>query len=40
MLAITNATLVMPDHYIPNATIIVENGKISKELKFLMVQRF
>ena len=29
MLAITNATLVMPDHYIPNATILVEGGKIS-----------
>lgn len=29
MLAITNATLVMPDHYIPNATILVEDGKIS-----------
>ncbi|MBO7288844.1 MAG: amidohydrolase family protein, partial [Clostridia bacterium] len=28
MLAITNATLVMPDHYIPNATILVEDGKI------------
>ena len=29
MLAIINATLVMPDHYIPNATIIIDNEKIS-----------
>lgn len=28
MLAITNCTLVMKDHYIPSATILTENGKI------------
>ena len=28
MLAIKNAVLVMPDHYIPNATLLVEDGKI------------
>lgn len=28
MLAVTNATLVMPDHFIPNASILIENGKI------------
>ena len=26
--AIINTTIVMPDHLIPNATILVENGKI------------
>lgn len=29
MLAIINATIVMPDHYIPNGTIIIDNEKIS-----------
>jgi len=28
MLAIKNAVLVMTDHYIPNATLLVEDGKI------------
>jgi len=28
MLAIKNAVLVMPDHYIPDATLIIEDGKI------------
>ena len=28
MLAIKNAVLVMPDHNIPNATLLVEDGKI------------
>ena len=28
MLAITNCTIVMKDHYIPNGTILTENGKI------------
>ncbi len=28
MLAIKNATLVMKDHYIPNATLLIENGVI------------
>ena len=28
MIAITNATLVMRDHFIPDALIVVENGKI------------
>ena len=28
--AIINTTLVMPDHLIPNATIVVENGKITE----------
>lgn len=29
MLAIINAVIVMPDHYIPNGTILVENGRIA-----------
>ena len=28
MTAIINATLVMPDHYIPDATLIIEDGRI------------
>ncbi len=28
MKAIINATLVMPDHYIPNATLLIENDRI------------
>jgi len=28
MLAIINATLVMPDHFIPNASLLIEDGKI------------
>ena len=28
MLAIINATLVMPDYFIPNASILMEDGKI------------
>ncbi len=29
-LAIVNTTLVMPDHLIPNATIVIEDGKIAE----------
>ena len=28
MLAIKNATLVMLDHYIPDATLLLDNGEI------------
>ena len=28
MLAIKNAVLVMTDHYIPDATLLVEDGRI------------
>ena len=28
MLAVVNATLVMKDHYIPDATLLIENGRI------------
>ena len=28
MKAIINAVLVMPDHYIPDATLLIEDGKI------------
>ncbi len=28
MLAIINAVIVMPDHYIPNGTVLVDNGRI------------
>jgi len=28
MIAIKNATLVMPDHYIPDATLLIEGDKI------------
>ena len=28
MIAIKNATLVMRDHFIPNAVLLIENGKI------------
>ena len=30
MKAVINATLVMRDHYIPNATILMEDGKIKE----------
>ena len=29
MLAIINATVVLPDHYIPNATVLVDGDKIA-----------
>ena len=35
MLAIKNATLVMRDHYIPNAVILLEDGKIDYMLNRL-----
>ena len=28
MIAIVNATIVMPDHYIPNGTLLIDGGKI------------
>lgn len=28
MIAIVNATIVMPDHYIPNGTVLIDGGKI------------
>ena len=31
MYAIINATIVRPDHLIPNATIVIEDGKIAEQ---------
>ena len=29
MLAIINATIVLPDHYIPNGTLLIDGDKIA-----------